>query len=194
MILKTRVDNTLQYCSGKVVLDIGYAGAEGCCMKNEKSQWNRIKKVASKAYGLDMVCFGEENTFEGDARNFDLGMTFDVITAGEVIEHLDNPGGFLGSCKKHMRNDSLIVMSTPNVHSILTFWYRVIRHPFSPDHVCWYDEHTIRRLFLRHGLEIIRLEKCMDHDNSRLNIFGKIENMKVKLFGGDTLFIVAKLK
>lgn len=192
--MKTRVENTIQYCQGKTVLDIGYVGAEGWCLKDENSQWNRLKKVALKVYGLDMVETGEENTFVRNATNFDLNMKFDIITAGEVIEHLDNPGGFLESCKKHMHKDSLLIVSTPNVHSILTPWYRLIRHPFSPDHVCWYDEHTIKRLFEKHELEIIKMKKCMDHDNSRLNVFGKIENTFVKLFGGDTLFIVAKMK
>lgn len=40
---------------------------------------------------------------------------FDCITACEVIEHLDDPRHFLHECRKIIKDEGLIVISTPNV-------------------------------------------------------------------------------
>jgi len=40
--------------------------------------------------------------------------SFDVVTAFEIIEHLDEPDSFLGSAAELLRSDGVCVLSTPN--------------------------------------------------------------------------------
>jgi SAM-dependent methyltransferase len=41
--------------------------------------------------------------------------TFDVICAIEIIEHLENPLSFIRECKKVLKDDGYLLITTPNV-------------------------------------------------------------------------------
>ena len=79
-------------------------------------------------------------TLVGDAHNLPKSIgKFDVIVAGEVIEHLENPGLFLRSARQLLREGSRLILTTPNVLGVL-FWLRhgVLKkkEPW-PEHVCY---------------------------------------------------------
>ena len=42
---------------------------------------------------------------------------FDLISAIEVIEHLENPGRLFYHVQKHLSDDGYFLMTTPNIHS-----------------------------------------------------------------------------
>ena len=44
---------------------------------------------------------------------------FGLITAIEVIEHLENPGRLYFHVSKHLARDGIFLMTTPNIHSVL---------------------------------------------------------------------------
>jgi len=44
---------------------------------------------------------------------FTAGM-FDVITCLDVLEHLENPGIFFQRCRENLKNEGVVIMSTPN--------------------------------------------------------------------------------
>src|SRR5207247_4711498 len=91
-----------------------------------------------------------------DAETMDLGRSFDVVWAGEVIEHLSNAGAFLDSARNHLRDGGLLVLTTPNAFAISNFVYRVGGRPrFNKGHTCWYDEMTLSQLLGRHGFAIV---------------------------------------
>jgi len=51
----------------------------------------------------------------------DLGFrnrTFGLITAIEVVEHLENPGRLFFHVAKHLSDNGVFLMTTPNIHSI----------------------------------------------------------------------------
>jgi|GEM_PF-522806 len=87
---------------------------------------------------------------EADARDFDLHQTFDVVFAGELIEHLDDVRGFLTSVRRHLKPGGRLVLTTPNAFYVGNFVYRFGGHgQVHPEHTCWYCEDT-----LRHVLEV----------------------------------------
>jgi 2-polyprenyl-3-methyl-5-hydroxy-6-metoxy-1,4-benzoquinol methylase len=84
---------------------------------------------------------------EANACDFDLGQQFDVVFAGELIEHLDNVGGFLTSVRKHLKTGGRFVLTTPNAFYVGNFVYRLGGHgQVHPEHTCWYCEDTLRHV------------------------------------------------
>lgn len=152
---------------GKNVLDIGVVQHD--LEKVNMMTWlhRAIFLSADNVLGMDIdqqgVIFLNDKGYDviyADAQAFDLDRTFDVITAGDLIEHLDNPGGFLESVKKHLGKEGVLVISTPN-----PFWWKTWIHVLvkgnaspHPEHTCWYCEKTIQQLLMRHGYRIDRLE------------------------------------
>src|SRR2546425_668510 len=69
------------------------------------------------------------------------GEKFDSIVAGELIEHLANPGMFLKSARARLRPDSQLILTTPNPFGILYVlaFVKNDRRAFNREHTCWLD-------------------------------------------------------
>ena len=95
---------------------------------------------------------------EGDARDFDLDRTFDVVFAGELIEHLDDVRGFLASVRRHLGPVGRLVLTTPNAFYVGNFVYRFGGHgQVHPEHTCWYCEDTLRQVLAANGYTEIEI-------------------------------------
>lgn len=88
----------------------------------------------------------------GDVESHDFGCPFEAIVAGDVIEHLSNPGRFLDNCRRHLEDDGLLILTTPNAK-----WPTVFLRP-NPTHALWHDRHTLTHLLARHGFRIVHLQ------------------------------------
>ncbi len=84
--------------------------------------------------------------------------TFDTVIAGDIIEHLYNPFGFLGECKRILNPKGKLIISTPN-----KLIYQL--HDDSPFHLNAWNYSQFRRL-LSHYFDI---ERCY---GSTFNFFG----------------------
>jgi len=202
-------------CVNKKVLDIGIVGI------NEKSQesddWlhGKIKKVASELVGIDIdkksidiLAAKGYNVKYADCEDFNLNDKFEVIVAGELIEHLNNVGKFLESVKRHMNNESLFVLTTPNSVSFYNFanmlWFG--RLPCNnKEHTHWHNIHTIKRALENHGFEISEISYIIPHaESAGIGIFQNIVKETICLIHvivcfinknfGHTLFIRSVLK
>jgi 2-polyprenyl-3-methyl-5-hydroxy-6-metoxy-1,4-benzoquinol methylase len=147
-----------EHVEGKLVLDLG------CSSGNWRNDWvhGQIASVASHAVGLDIneVAAGElrDRGFDiqfGNAEAFDLERTFEVIHAGELIEHLEKPGSMLESVRRHLADDGLLIITTPNPFAISNFIYRLRGRPrVNGDHVAWFCEDTLGQLLNRVGFDV----------------------------------------
>jgi 2-polyprenyl-3-methyl-5-hydroxy-6-metoxy-1,4-benzoquinol methylase len=150
---------------GKSVLDIGCIDHSAVQARALGDRWLHkvLRHSAGEIVGLDVL---EEAADElaadgykieiGDAQDFDLGRTFDVIVAGDIIEHLTNVGGFLESVKRHMTPNSQFAVTTPNPFNIEQT-IRVLRDGWvaaNSEHVSWIDPRVMWQLTRRHGLEV----------------------------------------
>src|SRR5215510_15020370 len=91
----------LEHVQGKDVLDVGFL--DHFAAMSDGIDWLHGKTCAAarSVTGLDIA--SEElaklpNRYSfvvGDAHTIDLEKRFDCIVAGELIEHLENPGQFL---------------------------------------------------------------------------------------------------
>lgn len=134
----------------------------------EKGNWlhSKLSKVASSCVGIDLntssINFlrdkhGINNIICGDVEKLDqlqIGQ-FDVVIAGEIIEHLNNPGLFLESVKSVLSPSGKLVITTTNAFCFRRF----IQIPFGyesihPDHTYYYSHATLYALTNRFGFSL----------------------------------------
>ncbi|MBN1942830.1 MAG: class I SAM-dependent methyltransferase [Phycisphaerae bacterium] len=101
-----------------------------------------------KREGYQAVC--------ADAETLNLGETFDVVVAGDILEHLDNPGEFLDHAARHLASNGVLLLTTPNPVT----YVRLLRVLFkghagaNKEHTCWFTAKVLRQLAERHGLGV----------------------------------------
>jgi len=160
-------DFLVSLATNRSVLDLGFVDHTLETIDALGTEWlhGRLREVASHIEGVDIEAEvvaalrerGLSNLFVLDAENFDLGRTFNVVIAGDLIEHLSNPGSFLHCVKRHMNKGSIFAFSTPNPFSIdrslnISFEKEINVHS---QHTCWVCPKTAWELLTRHGLEVV---------------------------------------
>ena len=151
-----------EYIENKTVLDIGFC-SRGYRSDYRSDGWlhNNIKKYAKSVFGIDISkeCIeflrerGYNNVELANAETFNLNQKFDVVVAGELIEHLSNFQGFFNSVRKHLERDGLLILTTPNMFYFQETLFLVLRGypPVHPEHTCYFEEITLRQLLGRFG-------------------------------------------
>lgn len=171
--LVQRVDFVRNVCSGKKVLHLGCTNypytAEA--IENNMLLHHDLAQVAAELYGIDSDARGIEllansgaaNILLGDLEqlsDLDLDETFDIIVAGEMIEHLNNPGLFLRGVKRFMNPETRLVLTTVNAYCAMrSIWYGLrgkggLVEFVHPDHVAYYSYSTLKVLIERHELQV----------------------------------------
>jgi SAM-dependent methyltransferase len=149
------------YVQDRAVLDIG----AGTGISRPDWMHAMVASVASEAVGVELdprlvkQAIGKGyNVVAGDAQSMDLGRTFDVVWAGELIEHLSCAGAFLDAARAHLVSDGRLVLTTPNAFAVSNFVYRIGgRARVNAEHTCWYDETTLCQLLRRHRFDIVEV-------------------------------------
>jgi 2-polyprenyl-3-methyl-5-hydroxy-6-metoxy-1,4-benzoquinol methylase len=175
MIFETRWDFIRSYVENKKVLDIGPAELVGTINREKLDRWihNKIAKVAKRLIGIDknpeqvrILADMGYNIRIGDAEQFELGEQFDAVVAGELIEHLSNPGRFLDCVRKHLVEGGKLLLTTPNRYSILSLFSVIksgkvffYKKPIDK-HVLYFDSDSLSSLLKRHGFINIKINYC----------------------------------
>ena len=98
--------------------------------------------------GIEILARQGYQVMAGDVTKIDLGEQFDTIIAGEIIEHLENPGLFLRNMRKHLHPAGVLVITTPNPFYFKQVWkiFRRNRPQVHEEHTCWFDPITLNHL------------------------------------------------
>lgn len=153
---------------GRSVLHLGCADAPYFRAGDGTLLHAQLAKVAREIVGIDIdeegVRFltaelGFKDIFLGDVEALsELGLdrTFDLVVAGELIEHLPNPGRCLTGVKDLLGHDGSVILTVPNAFSIKGFM-RVIRGVefVHPDHVSYFSPVTMRTLLGKCGYSAV---------------------------------------
>ncbi len=182
-------------CQNKEVLDLGSLGDN---YNNKNWLFKHIKETAKSVQGLDINKNPtNEKIIEGDVTNFNLNQKFEVIVAGELIEHIYNFKGFLESVKKHMKSESIFILSTPNAFSFANIirailFGKTIHHK---GHKVFFDKGTLTELLNDFGFEIQKVVYNSEYEY--LNpIKSRIALMlgKIRPILNNDILVIAKLK
>lgn len=160
------------------------------------------KKMGFEVFGIDYnegriknakEKFGIKNAYAINWENFinlaeKENLKFDVITFFDVLEHQDDPKGFILSARKMLKQNGWIAGGVPNRERFLAKQDRKTASTgdFPPHHLIWLNRTFIRNILTTEGfheIEIypvpVSLLYCANHLESL--IFGKI-GKKIKNF------------
>lgn len=199
----------IDVCRDKAVLHLGCGDA---IHLREHSEIGRhlhllIHSVARKLYGVDInhraieqlrSQYGLPNLYVADVEklNIDFGENFDVVIAGELLEHLNNPGLFLDSIKRYMNNETFLICTTPNLLGLKLFLHNVIgNQAIHPDHSVGFTFSLIETLFVHHDYYITEWLTSVQRFSGWRNWLSNIVlNGLFSMFPryGETMIVVAK--
>src|SRR5262249_38340639 len=148
------------------VIDLGFVDDGQMDSKRSRGSWLHaaLAVEARELAGVDADAAGVERAhalgYEAHAADVQRGAEIvdlalepaDVVVAGELVEHLDRPGDFLEAVKTLVAADGVLVLTTPNAHSLTNVLGALAgRELVNPDHVAWLSWRTLTTLLARHG-------------------------------------------
>lgn len=156
-----RVEFIMKYAKGKSVLHVGCTDTPFTEKKVKRGTLlhQRLSKIAGSLAGVDMSKEGIEimrsagisDLHVADATKLlseNLDQKFDVIVAGEILEHVTDVGFFLDSLKSVAHKDSFVIITTPNYASIKRIPRLLWRNEeVHPDHLYYFSYSTLIKLF-----------------------------------------------
>ena len=173
--LVQRIEYLIELCRDKSVLHLGCSDwpftEKAIAGKTHLHFY--LTEVAREVVGFDydeagletLRRHGATDLYFADLEKLDdvpLTKTFDVIVAGEIIEHLSNPGLFLRGIQRFMNPQTNLAVTTINAFCAMRWMQYGLRgkkgsrEPVHPDHVAYYSYSTLGLALRRHGLQVNR--------------------------------------
>jgi len=159
-------DFVVHLARGRRVLDLGCIDHDADEALARGGEWlhARLRSVAETLVGVDLLASDADvlnargyDIRVADVESLHLGAQFDLIVAGDLIEHLSNIGQFLDSVSRHMHDQSVFVVTTPNPFNVEQFSQALFRNKImvNPQHTVWIDPRVMHELISRSPFEIV---------------------------------------
>lgn len=186
MVYRSKIDWIEKFLNdrSKTVLDLG-------CVCHDLDQkivpWlhGSLCRRMDDVMGVDLLenevqrmCDDGFNAICANVETMSLERKFDIIVAGDIIEHLENLGNFLQRVKEHLSPDGVFLVTTPNPITWVRF-LRVLlkgRAEANKEHTCWFTAKVLRQLAMRNGLEVF--EEAYLNDTNLYYPWFKSQNKK----------------
>ncbi|MCM8776273.1 MAG: class I SAM-dependent methyltransferase [Candidatus Omnitrophica bacterium] len=151
------------YIVDKEILDLGCVDHDAGQEANEHWLHRNLKSCARNVLGVDYqakeVTRLKEKGYDvvcADVESLNLNRLFDVVIAGNIIEHLSNPGLFLEGVKRHLRPNGIFILTTDNGYGLRSLKAVLFRDRIRPnqEHTLAFEEEVLRQLLIRHGFQV----------------------------------------
>jgi 2-polyprenyl-3-methyl-5-hydroxy-6-metoxy-1,4-benzoquinol methylase len=210
-----RPDFIVARCRGKRVLDLG---VDGETTQNSKARLGafpsslhlRLAEAASYLVGIDHAKAEIDalasmhpalHLRTGDAERLHSALAeegpFDVAVAGDIIEHLANPGAALRELAAVLEENGMLIVSAPNAFGAPNYLRFLSGRYFEgPDHVQSYNKFTLANLLGRTGFVVSEVWTALDRIPSSLprRRFYRVASTVLRALPelGGTLVVVAR--
>lgn len=160
--VESRVALLRQLAAGRRVLDIGVVEHDAINEQSDRWLHRHLAEVAASCRGVDVLQDGvaalQEKGYDvicHDVISSPLPDRFDLIVAGDVIEHVGNPEGLMRASQQMLAPGGRLVLSTPNPYMLHRVWHHLRgRAPDSVDHVVLLAPSNLAELAERVGLRL----------------------------------------
>ncbi|KPL24179.1 MAG: hypothetical protein AMJ75_04295 [Phycisphaerae bacterium SM1_79] len=212
-VMANRVELVQSYCEEKNVLHLGCVGSLESFDKGY-SLHQKISEVAARVIGVDadeqaieylrpkgiqdLVCADVQAP--GALKIPEIKEPVDVVVAGELLEHLPNPGLCLENIAGVMDRQSILLVTVPNAFSLRNFFLVLLRNRerIRADHNYYFSYTTIKRLLTSSGFMIVNILACSDLQIARnrvrriaKRIFNKTA-LRYSPFTAEAIIVIAK--
>ena len=155
------------------LLDVGYAkgsfadslvklGWDCTALDVNRRQHDRIKTIQcdlNEGFPVEAACF-------------------DVVTAGEIIEHMIDEAAFLRECRRVLKPGGRLIVTTPNlsflVNRFLVLLGRMPKFVYEPYHYHCHTKDTLVDMLTRNGFVVERVIASHVLYSRRLHATGRI--------------------
>ncbi len=180
-----REKTILELCRGKKVLHLGCVGwtdfPRADKVRMAAASFHQSLSEVCNCSGVDIDRETVEglhkegmflNVVAGDAERLTGDAEYDVVVAGDIIEHLSNPGCMLDGALKVVKPGGMLIVSAPNAFSLPAFT-RLLAGRFreGAQHVLNFNHLTLQQLLLRHGWRPISIRGCYQKAAERQPLF-----------------------
>ena len=164
-----REPELLRLCTGKKVLHLGCADVPYTTERGDRLLHKQLALVTDRLWGIDSSdegCallreMGFENILSGRLGDHSQAMydeAFDIILAGEVIEHTDDPGGFLREVNSAMRRETELLLTTVNTPTFVGMAFALLgREKVHPDHNYYFSYRTLTTLVRKQDFDPLEI-------------------------------------
>lgn len=201
-----RLDWIEAHCQGQRVINLGCADTTRVeDIDSESHVHMRLSKVATSLVGIDLNDEGLrilEKRLPGDyichdaERLTELDLTANVVVAGEVVEHVNNPGLMFAGCAHLLRPGGVLLLTTPNAFSLKFFLHNLRGRDVNSDfHSVLFSPKTLRTALHRHGFTVDEWAiSTWTHGSTRSRVAGRLLSILTRWFPqlGDTLMVAAR--
>jgi len=191
-----RIDAILDAVQGPAVLDLG------CVQPNadRDAEWlhGRLFRHpdVETLVGIDIV---EDaitdlqregfNVKLADATNYRPHRQYNTVVAGELLEHVEDPGGLLYTARQALTDDGRLILTTPNPWAIGHLLRWVYHKPtINDEHVAWYGPVVLRQLLQRYDFRVREL-RPINYVTPKARL---LKRLGFETFGASTWFVVAE--
>jgi len=205
MQIKDYIKDIQKKIKGEKTIDVGCLGSY---TKSQLIRHNQYKQSTSELVGIDYnIEFlnkakseGHKNLFYCDITNLhdvkyilEIFGTFQHVIATDVLEHIENTASFLEGINLLMREHASFYLTTPNVRSAhwISMFLKKKSEKINDDHVCWFEESTLRATLNRHNLVIESLNYCTDSTDKKA---AKLLGLKFEEWMGRRMYAVIRRK
>lgn len=206
----SKSEQILAICKGRRVLHIGCVGfadlptADRVALAKNSLHY-RLSQAAQTTgidYSTDAIAYFRQhgvfdNVMYGNAealQDLKLSPDYDCIVAGDIIEHLSNPGRMLDGVRSICRPDTQVIITTPHSFGLLTF-LRYARGRFveGREHVFTMNTQNIENMAHRHGFQVVEVSTCFQ-EHARGSALFRVGRRFFEAFPrwGGTLFVVLR--
>ena len=165
-----RVEHILNLAHGPALLHVGCIGGGWPCTPQEEEHHLHFQLLKAfpeaEVVGIDINSAVVQemklkgfNVLEMDSEDMRFNARFDTIIAGELIEHVSNPGRFLEGCRRTLKPGGRVVLSTPNPFSPMyaVMFAKNFKWAFNPEHALWLCPQTLTQMAQRAGFSVTEL-------------------------------------
>jgi len=82
--------------------------------------------------------------------------SFDIVHCSHLIEHLNNPSGFLIEVRRVLKHGGHLIVTTPNIAGFQSRLFRESWRSLIPDHLYLFSVRTLTKLLRQSGFETVR--------------------------------------